>query len=62
MGLEHFIGRDTTAGIRRGVALAPSLASDVVQRQSKETDILKQRKAREECALAASSKGDNKKK
>ena len=52
-GLEHFIGRDPTAGVRRGVALAPALAEDAMSRQSKEVEILKQRrKAREEKALA----------
>ena len=54
-GLEHYIGRDTTGGVRRGVALAPSLAEDTVSKQSKETELLKQRrKAREEKALAKS--------
>ena len=52
--IDHYIGRDATAGLRRGVALAPSLAEDATNRQSKETEILKQRrKAREEKALAS---------
>ena len=58
-GMEHFIGRDATAGLRRGVALAPDLAADAVQRQSKETEILKQRrKAKEERTLAANKGGE----
>ena len=57
MGLDHYIGRDPTGGIRRGVALAPALASDTTAKQAKETEILKQRrKAREEKALAGKGK------
>ena len=57
-GLDHYIGRDSTGGVRRGIALAPGLAEDAVSKQSKETEILKQRrKAREERALAKSKGG-----
>ena len=61
-GFEHFIGRDATGGLRRGVALAPGLASDAISQQAKEVEILKQRrKAKEEKALvAAGKKGDHK--
>ena len=56
-GMDHFIGRDPTAGVRRGVALAPALAGDALQVQSKETELLKQRrKAREEKALASAER------
>ena len=56
-GLEHYIGRDPTAGLRRGVALAPAVADDATAKQTKETEIMKQRrKAREERTLA-SNKG-----
>ena len=48
-GLDHFIGRDATAGVRRGVALAPELANDAVTRRARETEIVKRRRrAREE--------------
>ena len=58
-GLDHYIGRDSTGGVKRGIALAPGLAEDAVAKQARETEILKQaRKAREEKALAvAKSKG-----
>ena len=58
-GLDHYIGRDSTGGVRRGIALAPNLAEDAVAKQARETEILKQeRKAREERALAK-AKGGN---
>ena len=34
-GLEHYIGRDPMSGLRRGVALAPSLAEDATSKQAK---------------------------
>ena len=53
-GFDHFVGRDLSAGLRRGIALAPKLAGEAVAGQANETEILKQRrKAREERALAA---------
>ena len=53
-GLEHFIGRDSGAGLRRGIAVAPLLARHATQRQAEETAIMKEkRKAREEKALAS---------
>ena len=56
-GLEHYIGRDRTAGLRKGIALAPGLARHAVGEQSKETAILKeQRKAREEKESAKKDK------
>ena len=55
-GFEHFIGRDAAAGVRRGIALAPKLVSGAISEQSKEVEILKQRrKAREEKTLAAAT-------
>jgi len=52
-GWEHYVGRDLTGGLKRGIALAPALAKHAVDRQSQETEILKQRrKAREETAAA----------
>ena len=58
-GFDHYIGRDKSAGLRRGIALAPGLASYTTTQLGKETDILKQRrKAREEeAALKAAKKG-----
>ena len=55
-GLEHYVGRDVHgAGLRRGIALAPSLAAHATEQQSKQTGILKERrKAREEKAAAKS--------
>ena len=51
--IDHYIGRDATVGLRRGVALAPALAEDATNHKSDETEIPKQRrKAREEKALA----------
>ena len=48
-GLEYYVGRDAGAGLRRGIALAPSLAKNAVEGQSKEAAILKERrKARDE--------------
>ena len=48
-GLHHYLGKDTGTGLRKGIALAPSLARHAVDMQSKETAILKERrKAREE--------------
>ena len=62
-GFDHFVGRDPTAGIRRGVALAPALAGDAIAEQAKETEILKQRrKAREERALSSAAGGKGGKK
>ena len=62
-GFDHFIGRDPTAGIRRGVALAPGLANNAVTQQARETEVLKQRrKAREEKALASTNKKQDGKK
>ena len=54
--LEHYAGRDVHgAGLRRGIALAPSLAAHATEQQSKQTGILKERrKAREEKAAAKS--------
>ena len=52
-GFEHFIGRDKTGGMRRGIALAPSLAEHTTKKLTAEVEILKQRrKAREEVAAA----------
>ena len=59
-GLEHYIGRDATSALRRGIALAPALAKHAVEEQLKETAILKERrKAREEknAAKGAVKKG-----
>ena len=48
-GLEHYVGRDASSGLRRGIALAPSLAKHATDAQAKETAILKERrKAKEE--------------
>ena len=59
-GFEHFIGRDKTGGMRRGIALAPGLAEHTTKKLTAEVEILKQRrKAREE---AAAAKGQGKKK
>ena len=55
-GLEHYVGRSKGAALRRGIALAPSLATHATERQGKETAILKERrKAREERAAAGSN-------
>ena len=52
-GFEHFIGRDKTGGMRRGIALAPGLAEQTTKKLTAEVEILKQRrKAREEVAAA----------
>ena len=57
-GLDHYVGRDSGAGLRRGVALAPTLARHATDRQAAETQILKERrKAREEKASEKSSNG-----
>ena len=59
-GLEHYLGRDRTGGLKRGVALMPALAKHATDMQCKETEVLKQRrKAREEAA--ALKKGGNQK-
>ncbi|CAK0894060.1 unnamed protein product, partial [Prorocentrum cordatum] len=62
-GLEHYVGRDPTGGLRRGVALNPGLAHYATDKKSKETEVMKQRrKAREESAAAKkASKGGGKK-
>ena len=53
-GFEHYLGRDGSGGVRRGIALAPALAAHAIVEQSKEVELLKQRrKAREEAAAAA---------
>ena len=58
-GSEHYIGRDASSGLRRGIALAPSLAKHATEAQAKETAILKERrKAKEE--KEAAKPGGNK--
>ena len=47
-GIEHYMGRDGTSGLRRGIALAPGLAKHAVEVQSKETAILKERRKAKE--------------
>ena len=48
-GIDHYIGRSESSGLRRGIALAPSLAKHTTEALAKETEIIKQRrKAREE--------------
>ena len=57
-GLDHYLGRDRTGGLRRGVALNPSLAAYATDKKSKETEVMKQRrKAREEEEAAKKNKG-----
>ena len=57
-GAEHNIGKPTSTGTRRGVALAPVLSRRATSKLAQETDILKQRrKAREEAT--ASKPGNN---
>ena len=58
-GFEHFVGRDTGAGLRRGIALAPTLAKHAVSRQADETAILKERRKAREENNAASNKNKN---
>ena len=61
-GLEHYLGRDRTSGLRRGVALNPGLAHYVTERKTKETEVMQQRwKAREEAEAAKKAKGGGKK-
>ena len=43
-GYEHFIGRGAGGSLRKGIALAPGIAKFAVDQQSKETEILKQRR------------------
>ena len=61
-GLEHYIGRGTGSGLKKGIALAPSLAKHATDKQGQETLILKERrKAKEEkAAAAANPKGGGK--
>ena len=60
-GLEHYLGRDRTGGLRRGVALNPALAQYATDKKSKETEVIKQRrKAREEADAAKKNKGGKK--
>ena len=57
-GLEHYVGREQGAGVRRGIAMAPKLAKHAVDAQSAETAILKERrKAREERAASTPGPG-----
>jgi hypothetical protein len=56
-GWEHIIGRPGSSSLRKGVALAPGLIKHALEEQTKETEILKQRrKAREETAASAALK------
>ena len=56
-GIDHYISRNESSGLRRGIALAPTLAKHTTDALSKETEILKQRrKAREEEQLSKSGK------
>ena len=56
-GVEHYIGKPTSMGTRRGVALAPVLSRHATSKLARETDILKQRrKAREEAIASKSNK------
>ena len=60
-GWKHIIGRPGSSSLRKGVALAPGLLKHALEQQTKETEILKQRrKAREETAasVALKKKGD----
>eukprot|EP00974_Lingulodinium_polyedra_P088600 8592177-Lingulodinium_polyedra.AAC.1 len=43
-GLEHFVGRDATGSLRRGIAVAPALARRTTEKLAKEVEILKQRR------------------
>ncbi|CAK0855451.1 unnamed protein product, partial [Prorocentrum cordatum] len=57
-GIDHYLGRDRAGGLRRGVALNPSLAQCATEKKSKETEVMKQRrKAREEEEAAKKNKG-----
>ncbi|CAK0892099.1 unnamed protein product, partial [Prorocentrum cordatum] len=57
-GIERYLGRDRTGGLRRGVALNPSLAQCATEKKSKETEVMKQRrKACEEEEAAKKNKG-----
>ena len=40
-GLEHYIGRDAGGGLRRGIALAPGLATHATEQQPKKTATFK---------------------
>ena len=55
-GLDYFIGKASSAGMRRGVALVPGLAKHATYRLAVDTEMMKpRRKAREKAA--ASKKG-----
>ena len=60
-GFEHYVGRSQGASLRRGIALAPTLAKHAVDRQAAQTNILKERrKAREEQLAEKTAKGNPK--
>lgn len=55
-GWEHLIGRPGASSLHKGIALTPGMLKYALVQQTKETEILKQRrKAREEAAVSAAA-------